>query len=421
MKTFIFAFSLISSLSYAQIRTASTTVGSGNDMTIDVTINDFTGTTSFDVSGPSSKWFAAAFNTTNMNGYSIVLNNNGGNPVEYTMNGNGAPTLQTNQNLQSITSSTTGTVKTFNFSRVNNTGNSNDYTFTTATTSLNIAYAIGSGVNLAYHGPNRGSATLTFTNPCAAAISNTLSTLDICPGETIEVFGSQVSVGTYSDTIWSSIGCDSVITTQIVNALPLIESTIDTNLCNQSTFDFMGTELTTGGEYRDTTGCNLTILNVNFQTVDAQAYFNSGSLQTALPFHVTQWYNCDGDSVITGESGSSFLPSQAGNYAVISSTNWVGESPQCVDTSDCILVTEADLLSLNHLTEKDVTVSVHNKLVSINHKLKADVYVSVINALGQRIIKPSNTTQIDLTQYPKALYFIKVETEDRSGLFKIAL
>lgn len=421
MKTFIFAFSLISSLSYAQIRTASTTVGSSNDMTLDVTINDFTGTTSFEVSGPSSKWFAAAFNTTNMNGYAMVLNNNGGNPVEYTMNGNGAPTLQTNQNLQNITSSTSGAVKTFNFTRANNTGNSDDYTFTTATTTLNIAYAIGSGVNLAYHGPNRGSSTLTFTNPCAPSVTNTLAELDVCPGETIEVFGNQVSVGTHTDTTWSVIGCDSIITTQVVNATPFEETTIDTNLCNQSSFDFMGTTITTGGEYRDTSGCDLTILNISFQMIEASASFTNGSIQTALPFHTTAWYSCDGDTVITGETGSAYTPTVAGNYAVISSTDFGGASPYCADTSDCILVTAADLLGLNQLTDHDINISVKNKQVSIHHQLNTEVSISVINTLGQIVVEPSNTTKIDLTQQPKAIYFIKVDTEEQSGLFKIAL
>ena len=420
MKTFFIAFSLISGLSYAQIRIASTTVGSGNDMTIDVTINDFTGTTSFEVSGPSSKWFAAAFNTTNMNGYAIVHNNNGGDPDEYTMNGNGAPTLQVTQNLDNITSSTSGTVKTFEYTRDNNTGNTDDYTFTTTTPSLNIAYAIGSGVNLAYHGPNRGSAVLTFTNPCAASVSDVLPNLSVCPGETVEVFGNQVSAGTYMDTTWSSIGCDSIIHTQTVVASPYEETTIDTTLCMGDSYDFMGTEITTGGEYRDTSGCDITILNISFPNIEAEAIFNAGSLQTSLPFHVTQWFDCDGDSIITSETSSSFTPALPGNYAVISSTNWSGGTDGCADTSDCVLVTAEDL-GLNPLLMNDVTVTVNNKQVTINHTFTSDVYISVLNIIGQEIIAPTQNTSLNLSQQPNAVYIIKVRTEDKTGLFKISL
>lgn len=420
MKTFIFAFSLISSISYAQIRTASTTVGASNEMTIDVTINDFTGVTSFEVSGPSSKWFAAAFNTTNMNGYAQVLNNNGGNPVEYTMNGNGAPTLQSNQDLDNITSSTSGTTKTFNYTRENNTGNSDDYTFTTATTTLNIAYAIGSGPNLAYHGPNRGSSSLSFTNPCDPSVLNTLPVLSVCPGETVEVFGNQVSVGTYMDTVWSSIGCDSVINTQVVEMSPYNETTIDTNLCMESSYNFMGTEITTGGEYRDTAACEITILTISFQNFEAEANFNNGMLQSELPFHVTQWFSCDGDTVITGETSSGFTPTVPGNYAVISSTNWGGGAAECADTSDCVLVTAEDL-NITTIQPEDVTILVNNKQVTVAHQFKSEVYISVINTLGQEVIQPTQNLTLNLDQQPKAVYFLKVKTGNKTSLFKFSL
>lgn len=418
MKTFIFAFSLLSSISYAQIRTASTTVGASNEMTIDVTINDFTGTTQFEISGPNTKWFASAFNATNMNGYAIVHNNNGGNPEEYTMNGNGAPTIHTSQDLTGITSSTVGTTKTFNFSRENNTGNSNDYTFSTSTTTLNIAYAIGSGPNLAYHGPNRGSSSLTFTNPCATSVLNTLPALSVCDGETVDVFGNQESVGTYADTIWSSIGCDSVINTQVVELQPYTEISIDTNLCKQPTFDFMGTEITTGGEYKDTTNCEITTLNISFQNLEANASFSNGVFMTDLPFHMTQWYSCDGDTAITNEMNTTFIPTEPGSYAVISDLSFNGT---CNDTSDCVMVTAADLSISNEISDKDFIISVNNKLVSIHHKLTSKVNISVINSLGQEVIKPSQSTLIDMTLQPKTIYFIKVETEGRIGLFKIAL
>jgi len=420
MKTFIFAFSLISSLSYAQIRTATATVGSGNDMTLDVTINDFTGVTSFEVSGPSSKWFASAFNTSNMNGYAQVLNNNGGNPVEYTMNGNGAPTLQTTQNLQNITSSTSGTVKTFNYTRANNTGNADDYTFTTSTTSLNIAYAIGSGVNLAYHGTNRGSSVLTFTNPCAPSVTDPLPDLSVCPGETTEVFGNQVSVGTYADTIWSSIGCDSIIQTQTVLAMPYQETTSDTTLCHTAMFNFMGTEITVGGEYRDTTGCDITVLNVYFQNFEAEASFINGTLQTHLPFHITAWYSCDGDSLMPLQTSNVFTPTTPGNYAVISSTNFAIETPYCADTSDCILVTAEDL-SLNTIHPEDVSITVNNKHLSIEHQYTTPIYISILNVLGQEIVKPSEKNTFNLSQHPNGVYFIRIKTENKSGLFKISI
>lgn len=371
MKTLFIGLFLSSVVSYGQIRTATTTVGAANEMDITVTVNDFTGETTFDISGPNSKWFAAGFNTTNMNGYAIVLNNNGGNPNEYTMAGNGAPTIHSSQDLNTIVSSTSGTTKTFTFKRDNSTGNSDDYTFSTALTSLDIAYAIGSGPNLAYHSTNRGSGSLSFTDPCGTAVENNLGSDELCKGEMTEIFGNMVGPGTYHDTIWSVLGCDSIINTKHAHYFET------------------GVSLEPGG-----------------------------ILQTDLPFHNNIWYSCDGDSIITGEGDITYKPDVPGNYAVISSMD-ISDPSVCRDTSDCITVTSQDL-SLNNFEGEALNYFISNGTLVFQNQFSSEVQIDIFDISGKQIQKENIYNTINLEGL-KGIFLVKLTSKKDEAQFKISL
>lgn len=371
MKTLFIGLFLSSVVSYAQIRTATTTVGAGNEMDITVTINDFTGETTFDISGPTNKWFAAGFNTLNMNGYAIVLNNNGGNPDEYTMNGNGAPDIHTSQDLNTIMSSTSGTTKTFTFKRDNSTGNSDDYTFSTALTSLDIAYAIGTGPNLAYHSTNRGSGSLSFTDPCGTVVENNLGNEQLCNGEMTEIFGNMVGPGTYHDTIWSVLGCDSIINTKHAHY---------------------------------------------FETNASLA--SDGILQTDLPFHNNIWYSCDGDSIITGEENITFQPSVPGNYAVITSMD-ISDPSVCRDTSDCIMVSAQDL-NINQFEGETINYYISNGTLVFQNQFSSEIRTEIFDVNGKLLRMDMITNSIDLSNL-NGMVFIKLTSNNDKTQFKISL
>ncbi len=422
MKHFIF-FLLSTSLTLnAQIRTASTTVGSSNDMDLEVTINDFTGVTSFEVTGPSSKWFAAAFNTTSMNGYAIVHNNNGGNPDEYTMNGNGAPTIQTTQNLQSITSSTSGTEKTFNYTRLNSTGNTNDYTFTTSSSTLNIAYAIGSGANLAYHGPNRGSASLTFTNPCDPSVFDTLTVISICENETASVFGNLVGGGTYNDTTWSIIGCDSLIQVQVVEQDTFGITPLDTTVClgNEFIFGSIDTLFSAEGSYtiQDTNDCNVDVYNIEVVDNETQVFVHSDGV--TLEYSVNgviqdaYWYMCDLDSIIPPPVLPTLLPTIPGDYA------FVNHAGGCADTSDCITITAEDL-GIVDIDQLNFDFVVNNKIITIINSNLSDYDVVIYNAIGQVVVTEKSPNTMDLNTFADGIYVMKVNSGKAIKEYKVLI
>ena len=102
--------------------------------------------------------------------------------------------------------------------------------------------------------------TLTLTvNPTY----NTPVTEAICEGESYNFFGqSLTTAGTYTHTLQAVTGCDSVITlTLIVN--PIFNTPVTATICQNEIYNFFGQSLTTAGTYTHTlqavTGCDSVI------------------------------------------------------------------------------------------------------------------------------------------------------------------
>jgi len=121
---------------------------------------------------------------------------------------------------------------------------------------------------ISYSGCDSVITTTLTINPIITSNQNPV----ICTGSTFVLPGGTIvtTAGTYVDTLISSIGCDSVITTTLtINSI--ITSNQNPVICTGSTFVLpSGTSLTTGGTYVDTlisySGCDsviTTVLTVN--------------------------------------------------------------------------------------------------------------------------------------------------------------
>ena len=86
----------------------------------------------------------------------------------------------------------------------------------------------------------------------------------ICKGTTYDFHGRDLTqAGTYSDTLQTINGCDSVIIlTLAVN--PVATTPLSVTICSNETYDFHGRDLTQAGTYRDTlqtvNGCDSVII-----------------------------------------------------------------------------------------------------------------------------------------------------------------
>ena len=170
--------------------------------------------------------------------------------------------------------------------------------------------AICEGTTYDFHGRNLTQAgtysdTLQTINGCDSVIVLTLSvnpvattplSATICSNEPYDFHGRELTqAGTYSDTLQTINGCDSVIVlTLSVN--PVASTPLSATICSNETYDFHGRDLTQAGIYSDTlqtvNGCDSVIvltLSVNPVYHDTiNAAICEGSVYTENGFNVNE-------------------------------------------------------------------------------------------------------------------------------------
>jgi hypothetical protein len=156
----------------------------GRHMALKMDINDTT--TTFELTGPDFSWFAFGFDTTMMNGYSLIIEGLDAARTAHERNlitiGNpGVPQATQNISIVSTFHDTANDLTTITIQRPNNTGDSNDPNFSTSMTSLDVIWAYRAAAspsspapNLNNHGANgRGATLITFTpvpEPCGMSL-----------------------------------------------------------------------------------------------------------------------------------------------------------------------------------------------------------------------------------------------------------
>ena len=149
------------------------------------------------------------------------------------------------------------------------------------------------------------SDTLQTINGCDSVIVLTLSvnhvattplSATICSNETYDFHVRDLTqAGTYSDTLQTINGCDSVIVLTL-NVNPVVSTPLSATICSNEAYDFHGRELTQAGTYSDTlqtiNGCDSVIvltLSVNpvyHDTINAEIC--EGSVYTENGFNESE-------------------------------------------------------------------------------------------------------------------------------------
>ena len=130
-----------------------------------------------------------------------------------------------------------------------------------------------------------------------------------------------------------------------------------------------------------------------------------------------QWVDCDnGNAPISGEMGQTFTATANGNYAVEVTVGG------CTETSSCEAVTG---VGVNEA--KNTIVSIYpnptNGMVSINLGSKNSVVDYTISSIEGKVIETgktsSNIIAVDLSNESKGVYFIRINTENTSTVYKL--
>lgn len=213
-------------------------------------------------------------------------------------------------------------------------------------------------------GSNVDFAAVRYRN-CLSSVLYTQS-LTICEGESIMVGLNNYNVsGIYTDTLVSSGGCDSVVTTNLaVSPIPVLTTSLS----------------------------GLTIT----------------ATQTGASY---QWLDCSLNAPIAGETNQSLTVTNNGSYSVVVTLDG------CSDTSDCVTISDAGLGSFSNLSDHffvypnpfSKTTTLRTGLILNNASL------AIFNTIGEHVgqVNEIYGSEIffDGEYLPEGVYFIVLMQE----------
>lgn len=214
--------------------------------------------------------------------------------------------------------------------------------FTLGTTWINWPTSPAGGwANNEFFGVSAFNRSFVVRPNFGCPVTSSVQNMNVCYGQTVTVGSNTYSTsGTYTDTLTSMFGCDSIVTTNLTIA-PMIDTT---------------------------TSVNGYVINAN----------DSGA--TAY-----QWIDCNnGNAPIGGATNYVYAPSVDGNYAVIITVG------SCSDTSDCV-----NILGLGMNTAAAGVISVYpnpNAGSFVISSMEEGQYV-ITNQLGQKVAEVSLNQQ----------------------------
>ena len=170
--TFILTL-LISSFGFAQnVSTGVVTLNSSAGFTVQLDVNGTTNMVTMTMVGPSNRWLGVALNTSGGNsmgsgGEDAIIYHSSGLSDRNLTGGTNTPNTDTTQNWSVSSNTTNGSVRTIVATRARSTGDTNDFTFPTSTTTFPMLWAMGSSLTLAPHNSRGGAASTLGTETIA--------------------------------------------------------------------------------------------------------------------------------------------------------------------------------------------------------------------------------------------------------------
>jgi len=247
----------------------------------------------------------------------------------------------------------------------------------------------------------------------------------------VECAGFSVTVGTntynatgiYTDVLTGSNGCDSTVTTDLTIKQPTTGSqtfvecagfsvTVGTNTYNATG---IYTDVFTGSNGCDSTvTTDLTVEPAINVTVDNTLTPTLSANQTGATY---QWLDCNnGNAVIPSETGQTFTATVNGNYAVEITVG------SCVDTSACENITGVGINeTANHVVS--IYPNPTNGMVNINFGGNNSTVNYSISSIEGKVVETGKTSTnnitVDLSTESKGVYFIRINTESTSSVYKL--
>jgi len=265
------------------------------------------------------------------------------------------------------------------------------------------------------------SDSLQTVNGCDSLFTTTLmidsnfiqqATQSICQGDSALIFGKYQSLaGVFTDSLQSTKGCDSILTISLI-----IENNYSQqytqSICQGDSVLIFGKYQRFAGVYTDslqsTKGCDsILTTTLSIDSIDTTIITNSNVLIANIVNANYQWLDCNQNyAIISGEISQSFTVTHTGNYAVEITFNG------CKDTSACINIIPVSLEEINSTIEQfELFPNPTKDQLRIKGIFKINS-IEIYNNTGQSILKQTNNSnQIDVSDFTPGIYFIRVQTE----------
>ena len=200
-----------------------------------------------------------------------------------------------------------------------------------------------------------------YTPQCQVDITY-LSQIQLCFGDSIQVFGQYISESaTYQEFLTNINGCDSIIMQEII----VIDSM-------QNALTFSGGDISSNA---------------------------TGSLSY-------QWLDCSTNLMISGETNASYTPVENGIYALIINDGF------CSDTSDCIIIEGLGLFKEEGL-EFILIPNPSNGMFKIDMMQVNEAKISIYSLEGKEVFTGNvlNHESVDLTDVNPGIYIVEIVTD----------
>jgi hypothetical protein len=232
------------------------------------------------------------------------------------------------------------------------------------------------------------------------------------------------SNNTATYTLTNSVGCDSIVTLDLT-ILESTSSSISENACDSYTSPSGKYIWTESGTYKDTIpnaiGCDSVItINLVVTKVDVTVTQDNQTLTANQQGAAYQWLDCNnGHSEIPGETSQTFVATQNGSYAVRV------EVESCVDTSDCYTVTSLDVSDMEQDDEVAIYPNPSSRFINIfsseSHVIKS---IKLVNLLGETVWQSDeadNGYLINVSNFVKGTYLLMIEMDNRHIVKRVVI
>ncbi|MCF8269192.1 MAG: Ig-like domain-containing protein [Crocinitomicaceae bacterium] len=275
-----------------------------------------------------------------------------------------------------------------------------------------------------------GSSLVTYTNSDGCSASTTVTVQGAVNALPVQVTAclsylwngqTYSQSGTYSDTLQTVAGCDSIISLNLTISNSITGPTTQQNSCGPFTWN--GQTYAQSGTYtfNGTTanGCDSSatlVLTIDQAPSNVQVSLNQGTF-TATAQNATNfaWMDCATNTLIPGETSATFTPTLSGSYAAVVS-NACGSDTTTCEPIEVQGISEMD----NELIAVYPNPSAGIFTVASKGSIIQEVFLYSIN--GELIWKKSyNTDEItlDLNGFARGTYMVHVSTNRQAQIFRL--